>query len=132
VRARPATNPRGHVSPRAPDGSRRRTGTFLGPVRVTPTRAFLAVALIGSLLYLGYAISVRDASQIPALASGALVLGLVFAMLATAGGIETYRAARSGRAARAFVAALAGGLAGIVALACFAAAAIFAILSRAP
>jgi hypothetical protein len=30
------------------------------------------------------------------------------------------------------VAALAGGLAGIVALACFAAAAIFAILSRAP
>ena len=120
------------VSPRAPDGSRRRTGTFVGRVRVTPTRVFLSVALLGSLLYLGYAISVRDTSQIPALASGALVLGLVFAALATVGGIETYRAARAGRPARSFLAAIAGGVAGLVALACFAAAAILAILSRKP
>jgi hypothetical protein len=120
------------VSPRAPDGTRRRTGTFVGRVRVTPTRVFLSVALIGSLLYLGYAISVRDTSQIPALASGALVLGLVFTALATVGGIETYRAARAGRPARSFLAAIAGGVAGLVALACFAAAAIFSILSRTP
>ncbi|MDR3544738.1 MAG: hypothetical protein P4L30_03085 [Candidatus Limnocylindrales bacterium] len=120
------------VSPRAPDGSRRRTGTFVGPVRVTPTRVFLSVALLGSLLYLGYAISVRDTSQIPALASGALVLGLVFAALATVGGIETYRSARAGRPARSFLAAIAGGVAGLVALACFAAAAILSILSRTP
>ena len=120
------------VSPRAPDGSRRRTGTFVGRVRVTPTRVFLSVALLGSLLYLGYAISVRDTSQIPALASGALVLGLVFAALATVGGIETYRAARAGRPARSFLAAIAGGVAGLVALACFAAAAILSILSRTP
>jgi uncharacterized membrane protein len=99
---------------------------------VTPTRVFLTVALLGSLLYLAYAVSVRDTSQIPALASGALVLGLVFAMLATAGGIETYRAARTNRPARSFAAAVSGGIAGIVALACFAAAAILAILSRAP
>jgi hypothetical protein len=120
------------VSSRAPDGSRRRTGTFVGRVRVTPTRVFLSVALLGSLLYLGYAISVRDTSQIPALASGALVLGLVFTALATVGGIETYRAARTGRPARSFVAAIAGGVAGLVALACFAAAAILSILSRTP
>jgi len=127
-------DPRRQVSPRAPDGSRRRSGLHVGPVRVTPTRVFLAVALIGSLLYLAYAVTVRDASQIPALASGALVLGLVFGMLATVGGIETYRAARTGRAARSVVAAVTGGVAGagIVSLACFAAAAILAILSRAP
>lgn len=125
-------DPRRQVSPRAPDGSRRRTGLYVGPLRVTPTRVFLAVALLGSLLYLVYAISVRDASQIPALASGAFVLGLVFAMLATAGGIETYRSARADLPARSVVAAVLGGAAGIVALACFAAAAILAILSRAP
>jgi lipid-A-disaccharide synthase-like uncharacterized protein len=99
---------------------------------VTPTRVFLAVALVGSLLYLAYAVSVRDTSQIPALASGALVLGLVFGMLATVGGIETYRAARADRPARSVVASVLGGVAGIVSLACFAAAAILAILSRAP
>ena len=125
-------DPRRQVSPRAPDGSRRRTGLFVGRVRVTPTRAFLAVALLGSLLYLVYAVNVRDASQIPALASGALVLGLVFGMLATVGGIETYRAARTVRPARSFLAAVLGGVAGLVSLACFAAAAILAILSRAP
>ena len=125
-------DPRRQVSPRAPDGSRRRTGLFVGPVRITPTRVFLAIALVGSLLYLAYAVSVRDTTKIPALASGALVLGLVFGMLATAGGIETYRAARADRPARSVGAAIMGGVAGIVSLACFAAAAILAILSRAP
>src|SRR5450759_2764 len=107
-------DPRRQVSPRAPDGSRRRMGLHIGPVRVTPTRVFLAVALLGSLLYLAYAVTVRDTSQIPALASGALVLGLVFGMLATVGGIETYRAARTGRSARAVLAAVTGGVAGTV------------------
>jgi hypothetical protein len=125
-------DPRRQVSPRAPDGSRRRTGSYVGPVRVTPTRVFLAVALFGSLLYFIYAVTVRDTSQIPALASGALVLGLVFGMLATVGGIETYRAARVDRPARSVVAAVLGGVAGIVSLGCLAAAAILAILSRAP
>ena len=125
-------DPRRQVSPRAPDGSRRRTGLHVGPVRVTPTRVFLVIALLGSLLYFVYAVTVRDTSQIPALASGALVLGLVFGMLATAGGIETYRAARADRPARSVMAAVLGGVAGIVSLGCFAAAAILAILSRAP
>lgn len=101
-------------------------------MRVTPTRVFLAVAFLGSLLYLAYAVTVRDATQIPALASGALVLGLVFGMLATVGGIETYRASRANRPARSVLAAVLGGVAGMIALGCFAAAAILAILSRAP
>jgi hypothetical protein len=125
-------DPRRQVSPRAPDGSRRRTGVYVGPVRVTPTRTFLAVAMLGSLLYLVYAVSVRDASQIPALAAGALVLGLVFGMLATVGGIETYRAARARHPGRSLVMAVLGGVAGLVSLGCFAAAAILSILSRAP
>ncbi len=101
-------------------------------MRVTPTRIFLAVAFLGSLLYLVYAVSVRDTTQIPALASGALVLGLVFGMLATVGGIETFQASRTNRPARSVLAAVLGGVAGVIALACFAAAAILAILSRAP
>jgi hypothetical protein len=101
-------------------------------MRVTPTRVFLAVAFLGSMLYLAYAVNVRDTTQIPALASGALVLGLLFGMLATVGGIETYQASRGNRPARSVLAAVLGGIAGVIALACFAAAAILAILSKAP
>lgn len=101
-------------------------------MRVTPTRVFLAVAFLGSMLYLVYAVNVRDTTQIPALASGALVLGLVFGMLATVGGLETYHASRGNRPARSVLAAVLGGIAGVIALACFAAAAILAILSKAP
>jgi hypothetical protein len=125
-------DPRRQVSARAPDGTRRRTGLHVGSVRVTPTRVFLAVALLGSMLYLVYAVNVRDTTQIPALASGALVLGLVFGMLATVGGFETYQASRGNRPARSVVAAVLGGIAGVIALGCFAAAAILAILSKAP
>ena len=49
---------------------------------VTPGVVFLAVALIGSLVFVLYAITVRDASQIPLLAAGAIVLGIVFLALA--------------------------------------------------
>ena len=114
-------DPRRQVSPRAPDGSRRRTGLYIGSMRVTPTRAFLAVAFVGSMLYL-----------VSALSSGALVLGLVFATLATVGGIETFRASRDNRPARSVLAAVLGGIAGVIALGCFAAAAILAILAKGP
>src|SRR5207247_10624707 len=54
----------------------------LGPVPITVTGVLIAVALVGSLAYLAYAVTVRDASQIPLLASGAVVLGIVFAVIA--------------------------------------------------
>jgi hypothetical protein len=118
----------GHVSRRKPDGTRAREGAHLGPVRITATRVMLLLAIAGSVGYLVYALTVRDATQIPLLASGAAVLGMVFAALALAGAIETVRAARDDRPGRSVVAAVFGGVAGIVACACFAAAAVLALL----
>jgi hypothetical protein len=86
------------------------------------------VAVVGSVGYLAYAITVRDAAQIPMLASGAAVLGIVFTALAIAGAIEVVRAARSDRPGRSVGAAVFGGIAGIIAFGCFAAAAILALL----
>jgi hypothetical protein len=117
-----------HIAPRNPDGSRAREGLWLGPLRITVTRVVLVVALLGSVGYLVYAITVRDPAQIPMLTSGAAVLGITFAALALAGAVETVRAARSDRAGRALVAAIVGGVAGVIAFGCFAAAAVLALL----
>lgn len=118
----------GHVSGRNPDGGRARLGAHLGPMRITFTRVILFLAVVGSVGYLAYALTVRDATQIPMLASGAAVLGIVFAAVALAGVIETVRAARTDRPGRSVVAAIFGGVAGIVACGCFAAAAVMALL----
>jgi len=123
-------DPRSQVSPRRPGGNRApRPRRGIGLPRVTPTRIFLFVALAGSLAYLAWAITVRDPSQLPMLAAGAAVLGLVFTAIALAGAIEVVRAGRRGEGGRSFAAALFGGIAGIIALGCFAAATVFAILS---
>jgi hypothetical protein len=97
-------------------------------VRITATRIVLLVAVAGSVGYLVYALTVRDATQIPMLASGAAVLGIVFAALALAGAVETVRAAKADRPGRSVAAAIFGGVAGIVACGCFAAAAVLALL----
>lgn len=110
----------------------RRRGPHLGPIAITPARVFLTLALVGSLAYAFYAITVRDPSQIPALAVGAALLGVVFVALAMAGVAETIRAGREGRAARSVVAAVFGGVAGIVAFGCFAAAALLMFLTQVP
>ena len=117
-----------HVAPIGPDGRRVREGVWLGPLRITPTRVILTVAVLGSVGYLAYAITVRDAAQIPMLASGAAVLGIVFVALTIAGAVETLRAARANRPGRSVVAAVFGGIAGIIAFGCFAAAAVMALL----
>jgi hypothetical protein len=90
----------------------------------------MAVALVGSLLYLAYAITVRDASSIPLLASGAAVLGFVFAGLAIAGAYSILQAGREGADGRAFGMAILGGLCAIAAFGCWAAAVVFVLLSR--
>jgi hypothetical protein len=119
---------RWQVSPRRPDGSRGVRGPHLGPLQITPIRVMLAVALVGSLAYLVFAITVRDASQIPMLASGAAVLGIVFAALAVGGAIETYRAGSGPDGRRAILLALAGGIAAIIAAGCFSAAIVLALV----
>ncbi|HEU4572346.1 MAG TPA: hypothetical protein VFR93_06635 [Candidatus Limnocylindrales bacterium] len=98
---------------------------------VTPTRVILAVAALGSIAFLAYAVTVRDTRQIPLLASGAVVLGLVFAALAAAGGIATYRAGRDGRVLQATALALGGGIAGIVAAGAMAFALVIVLAYRA-
>jgi hypothetical protein len=90
----------------------------------------LGVALGGSLLFIVYAIAVRDASQIPMLAAGSAVLGIVFTGLAVAGAVWTYRASRAGEGGRAFAFALLGGFAALAAAAGYATAVVLALVWR--
>ncbi len=123
-------DPRTQVSRRNPDGTRRRQGRYIGPMRVTPTRIMLAIAVVGSLGYIVYGVTVRESTQIPVLASGAAVLGIVFAALAVAGLVETIRAARADEPGRSMVLALLAGVAAIISLVCFGGAAVLAIMYR--
>ena len=92
----------------------------------------LAIALGGSVLFAVYTITVRDASQIPLLASGAVVLGIAFIALAAYSARATWLAGIAGRTQRAFLMAIAGGIAAIVGAGCFAGALILFMLSQRP
>ena len=128
------------MSDRRPAAARRRSADFpadtdtrrLGPIPVTVTGVLIVLALVGSLAYLLYAVTVRDASQIPLLASGAVVLGIVFLAVAFVGARAAWRSSVGGRDGRAFAHALVGGMASLVAAACFAGAFILATLSQTP
>ena len=96
----------------------------LGPIPITATGVLIAIALILSLAYVGYAISVRDASQIPLLASGLAVLGLVFVAIAVVGGRATWRSSVRGSDARAIGHAVVGGFSWLLAAGCLAGAVI--------
>jgi hypothetical protein len=122
--------PRG-PAPAAPDGPGP-AGPHVGPIPITATGVLIIVALAGSLLYLVYALTVRDASQIPLLASGAVVLGIVFVAIAVVGARATWRSSVGGRDARAFGHAIVGGLAALVAAGCFASAIILFLLRQTP
>jgi hypothetical protein len=70
---------------------------------------FLVVAIVGSIIYMGYTVTVRDTSQIPLLASGAIVLAVVFAAVAVYSLRATLRAGQDGRDGWAVLVALVGG-----------------------
>jgi hypothetical protein len=123
-----ATGPAAASPTAAPAAS----GPHLGPIPITATGVLIVVALVASLAYLLYALTVRDASQIPLLASGAVVLGLVFGAIAVVGARATWRSSVDGRDARAFAHAILGGLAALVAAGCFAAAVILFLLRQVP
>ena len=91
--------------------------------RVSPGLIFLVVAVVGSIAYMAYTVTVREASQIPLLASGAVVLAIVFAALSAYSLRATWRAGEEDRGRRAILIGLVGGGAAIAA-AGFAAAAI--------
>lgn len=125
----PSVRDDSHVSPRRPDGSRGRRGRFIGPFRITPVRAILAIALVGSLAYIGLAVlTVKDTAQIPMVTSGLAVLGIVFAALSVGGAIRMWRAWQDGLQGQTVLFALLGGIAGATALGCFAAVLIFALV----
>ncbi len=105
---------------------------FVGPVRVTPMRIVLLIALVGSFAYLAYALLVvRDTNAIPMLASGAAVLGIVFLALAVAGAKATWEAGRDGAAGQALLLAVGGGIAAMIGFGCFAGAVILALVIQA-
>jgi hypothetical protein len=123
---------RGQARRDAPAGDMEPDRPRIGPVPITATGVLIVVALLGSLAYLVYAITVRDASQIPLLASGAVVLGLVFGAIALVGARATWRSSLEGHDARAFGHAIVGGLAALFAAGCFAGAVILVLLQSAP
>jgi hypothetical protein len=86
-----------------------------GGRRISPGVIFLVVAIVGSIIYMAYTVTVRDTSQIPLLASGAVVLALVFGALAAYSLRATWRAGMDGRGGRAMLVALVGGGAAIAA-----------------
>jgi len=98
--------------------------------RISPGIVFLAIALIGSIVFAVYAVTVRDASQIPLLAAGAAVLGIAFVALAAYALRATWRAGIDGRSGRALALAVGGGIAAIIGFACVAGAIILFLLSR--
>jgi hypothetical protein len=83
--------------------------------RISPGVVFLAIAIVGSVAYLAFAFTVRDASQIPLLASGAVVLAVAFGALAIYSLRATWRAGSEGRGGKALLVALVGGIAAIAA-----------------
>jgi hypothetical protein len=90
------------------------------------------LALVGSGLFLLYAITIRSKDQVPLLITGAVVLGIVFGVLAVAGGRGAYRAGRDARSNAALVNALGGGIAALVAFGLFAFAIVLALVWQGP
>lgn len=95
-----------------------------GPTRrrISPGMVFVAIALIASVAYVAYAVTVRDASQIPLLASGAVVVAIAFGALTAYCFGAVLRAGRAGHGGRAILIALVGGFAAIATSAAAAAA----------
>lgn len=78
-------------------------------IRLTPSVVLLGIAVGIAGAFIIWGLLSRDAEQVPMLASGLLVMGVVLAIAAAVAARDTYRAARAGYAGRAFVLALAGG-----------------------
>lgn len=118
---------RSHVSPRDPSG-RRRGGVHIGPVRITPVRVTLLIALLGGIGFLAWSVLVRDQLQVPLMATGLAICGLVFAAIALLSVAAVVRAGREGRDGPAVLTALVGGLFSVAALMSLAGAVIMSLI----
>lgn len=116
------TGPSSRPEPARPRGPR------IGPVLVTPARVTLLVALVGGLAFLGYSMFVRDQLQVPLMASGFAICGLVLGALAVLFVGNVVRAGREGRDGAAVLWAVTGGIIAVAGLMSLAAAAIMALI----
>ncbi len=126
--APPPVTARREVAPRRPTPPPAE-GTRIGPLLITPIRVVLVLALVGSLAYVAFALTVRDTAQLPMLSSGAAVLGIAFMALAVSGFLGIRRAGYDGNDRRALLLAILGGLAAIIGFGCFAMAIVLAMES---
>jgi hypothetical protein len=93
----------------APDASRR--GPHIGPLRITPARVTLTLALAGGVAFLAWSVVVRDQLQVPLMATGLLICGLVLLVSGLLGLRAVLAAGREGRDGAAVLTALVAGLA---------------------
>ena len=105
-----------------------REGRSIGPVPITLATILVAVAFIGSLIYLAWVVIAVDEEQIPLLAYGFVVLGACFAAIAVGALMGMWRAASRAAGGRALVLAIFGGVAGMAAIGCFTVAALSAMV----
>jgi hypothetical protein len=112
----------------AAPAAKRRRGPHIGPVAITPIRVILLIALVGGLAFLGYSLLVRDTLQVPLMASGFAVIGLVFAAMAMLTLVSVVRSGRAGRDGTAVATALLGGLLAAAAMMALAGAVIMSMI----
>ena len=105
-----------------------RRGPHLGPIAITPVRVILAIALIGGFAFLAYSLLIRDQLQVPLMASGFAVIGLVLGAMAVLALVGVVRAGRAGRDGTAVMTALFGGLLAAASLMALAGAAIMSMI----
>ncbi len=108
---------------------RRRPAPQRSGSRVSPGVIFLVIAIVLSVVYAIYAVTVRDTSQIPLLASGAVVLGIAFGAFALYTLSAVWRAGVEGRGGKAILLGLVGGGAAMVSAGCFAGAIVLFMLA---
>ena len=105
-----------------------RRGAHIGPIGLSPLRVTLFVALLGGFAFLAYAVFVRDQLQVPLMATGFAVVGIVFGVIAVLAVLAVVRAGREGRDGSAVMTALVGGLIAVAALMSIAGAVIMALI----
>lgn len=137
VSRRVAGEPRRSVyeptSPRRGPGTgsaepRRGGGPHIGPIAITPIRLMLLVALAGGIGFLVWSLLERDALQIPLMATGFALTGLVLLAMAILAVINIVRAGHEGRDGAAVLTAIFGGVVAMGAMLCLAAAVIFSMI----
>jgi hypothetical protein len=106
----------------------RRRGPYIGPVRLSPVRVMLGIALLGGLVFVAWSVLVRDQLQVPMMASGFAVIGLVFAAMAVLALVSVVRAGRDGRDGTAVLTAILGGLIAVAAFMALAGAVIMSLI----